>query len=96
MEVQEVKITKKQLETFASGSLIGTLMGAKVDFSRPIKILFEQTSLAWRIKHGGPELMALYEYTVMCIAIDIVKLSQMGAKVEIDEWINDPVESKHG
>jgi hypothetical protein len=90
--METIRISKKELET-AGGHFLWGLIGNKVmsgewkePFPTEIRFEFEQTSLAWRQEHGGPEILFMLEYLPWCLCDDVATLCARGYKIEIGEY----------
>jgi len=68
------------IERMATGSLVGKI--PSVDGLKKLVLLFEETSLSWRQRHGGPNMWIVPEYTIACIIDDILWLQGHGVVVE--------------
>jgi hypothetical protein len=94
MDILEVKISKKNLESLGAAGLTGLIISqvGPVTFSqcKQIRLLFEQTSTEWRAQHNGPEAIVCNEFSPMCLAEDIVYLTTHHQKeVLVGEYILD-------
>jgi hypothetical protein len=85
-----LRIKRSDWERFATSSLEGLLMGAGLHPNDDVTLEIEQTSLAWRTEHGGPDLLLVPEYVPMCILESVIKLIGMGCKVSIVEITEHP------
>lgn len=89
--VYRITLNEKQLEVVASRSLLGLLVtGADRAGEEPAKakkviLVFPQTSLAWREKHGGPDILAIPEYTIPSIIEDVIWFREHGIEVIVEQ-----------
>ncbi len=93
--MRQVKITKKMLETAATGTLTYWVCFNKDQKSmhsqeEPVEVLFEETSLTWRSEHGGPDTVINNEFLIPCLMQDLLHLVSTGWKITVGTFINDP------
>lgn len=82
----EIVLDDDTLNRLGSGSLVGIAMGkdaVPVGPGTKVRLLFPQTDLAWRAKHGGPDTLLLSENAPLCLAEGIIDLLLLGATVEV-------------
>lgn len=88
MKSVTITINARTMETFGTGTLKGMVINAlgkdKFDDLEQVKIDFEQTSLAWRREHGGPENWIMPEFAIPCLLEDMLDLRDVyGLKVTV-------------
>ncbi len=85
--MRQVKIYKSELETFGGSSLIGKI-AVEENIYPPceVEILFEQTSMDWKRKNGGPEEIIVTEHLLWCFVDDVLRLQEMGYKITVGEF----------
>jgi hypothetical protein len=79
-----VHIYKNTFPTIGSGSLVAIV--ANQYPPSDVTIEFEQTSIKWRMEHGGPDEIIMPEYIPMCLCDDIITLIRMGYNLKISQW----------
>jgi hypothetical protein len=86
-----LKLDEDRLSRMGSASLIGMTVS---DDTKKVTLVFPQTSLSWREKHGGPAIYLIPEYVIACLIEDIVWMTKRGIEVIIETTTIDPEESK--
>lgn len=81
----EIEITEEMLETYGSGTLQGTLM-TMMDELGPCEIVlvFPQTTMSYRRRHGGPRAWVMNEFVVPCLLGDVLQLMERGFSFTVE------------
>ncbi len=90
--MKEFRVSKKMLQTFGTLSLSGALSSAGLlPTDEPIRILFQQSTRAWRDKHthGDPDEIIMPEYVMQCMCENVVHLAELGVKLIFDFYYED-------
>ena len=82
-----VQISKEQLPSMASCSLIGLITKQNIP-PGPLTIQFEQSSFQWKQEHHGPDDIIVPEHLPMCLCEDIVTLIHMGYTITVGEYVS--------
>lgn len=87
----QLDIHEKFLETFATGTLVGTI-ATKYNFGVPKKVVlvFPESSIHWRRRNDGPVQWIVNEYVIRCLIDDVLKLREWGVDVQLTTVTQDP------
>lgn len=84
----KIKITREKMEKgFGSHSLVGLVANelGGISYAEIDLILsFEESSMHWREKNGGPHEFVITEYMVPCMMNDLLTLLRMFKSVSIE------------
>jgi hypothetical protein len=86
--VYRISVSQEQYEVTAYATLVGVLAdacGRSFANVRRVILSFPQTSLSWRTRHGGPDILAIPEYTVPCMIQDVLWFSRHGIEVDVEQ-----------
>jgi len=86
--VYRISIGQDQFETTGTATLIGVLSHAcnhELTNVKKVVLSFPQTSLGWREKHGGPDILAVPEYAVPCMISDVLWFQKNNIEVVVEE-----------
>ena len=91
-ETVRVEVTEKFLETFGTGTLIGTLAAKQPGMQLPSKVVLvsPQATLSWCERHRGPPQWIVNEYVIRCLLDDVLKLREWGVDVTLETVTRDP------
>lgn len=85
----QIVVGGDQLARWATGSLLGNI--PSISTLKKLVLVFSETSLLWRQRHGGPDAWVIPEYTVKCLIDDVLWLVSKGVVVETETQTADEV-----
>lgn len=85
----EIRISKKDLELIGHASLAGMLFSKGIP-PGPVTFLFEQTSMDWKRRNNGPDVLVLNEHIPLSLLENLLVLQRAGYTVTIGSYTSDP------
>jgi hypothetical protein len=86
-----IEVTEQFLETFGTGTLLGTLL-KNGGVPSLVVLVFPQASLSWCQAHNGPHQYIVNDYAIRCLLDDVLRLQEFGATVRLESVTRDPAE----
>lgn len=90
MKKKEIVVSETFLETFGTGTLIGSSLDDEYGLPDELALVFPQTSLRFRETNGGPLMLVVTEYAIQCLVADVLSLRERGVAVTVEERTQDP------
>ena len=75
MKKVKIRIQKSRLDLFASGSLYD-LVAISASEGDEVVLSFEQSTMEWKRKNGGPDVIVITEHVIPCMMEDLLMLSK--------------------
>ncbi len=84
-----LRFSKDEMTRFGSNSLVGKVGHLLLSKPCPITIQFEDSSLSWKERNKGPDMVSVPEHVFSMLCADILVLTKMGYDITIGSWEND-------